>query len=187
MEAAEDAEKGSPITRMEHDPAQLSGEKLPAAIGYLKNKIADPNTEPKDLVRAHSLLQQANIAQSTEISIAKMKKSAETAVTQGSPTAAAQLLVAGDATLSQLKARGSTPEYISATLEEAKRISGGAFNAQKSEADFDVAKSQANVTFFGSAKSLIDKGGTLDQLADEGKDIPLGKITACNNINGEIK
>lgn len=187
LDAAEAAEKGSPLTRFEHDPSQMSGDKLPAAIGYLQGKIADPTATPSDVARASKLLSQAQIAQQSEISIARMKKSVETAVTQGSPTSAAQLLVAGDATLSQLKARGSTPEFIAQTLSEANRISGGTFNAQKAEADFDVAKSTANVAFFGSSKSLIDKGGTLDQLAAIGKDIPQGQIPIFNSIADAAK
>lgn len=104
------------------------------------------------------------------------------AISKGDPNAAAQLLVNGDATLSELKARGSTPEFIAQTLKAAHDLSGGKYNAQSAEAQFSVAKSPANVAFFGSAKSLTDKGGTLDQLNDAAKDIPGGKIPAFNSI-----
>lgn len=187
LAAAEAAEKGSPLTRFEHDPSQMAGDKLPAAIGYLQNKISDPSTEAKDVVRATRLLGTAKATQQSELEIDRAKKAAQQAVSQGSPTVAAQLLVAGDATLSQLKARGSTPEFIASTLTEAKRISNGTFNAQKSEADFDVAKSPANLAFFGSAKSLTDKGGTLDQLKAAAKDIPNEKIPVFNSVEDAIQ
>jgi len=105
------------------------------------------------------------------------------ALQKGDPQAAAQLLVDGDATLSELKARGSTPEFIAQTLKAAHDMTGGKYNAQSSEAQFSVAKSPANVAFFGSAKSLTDPGGTLDQLAAVGKTIPGNRIPAFNSIS----
>lgn len=104
------------------------------------------------------------------------------ALSQGDPNAAAQLLVNGDATLSELKSRGATPDFIQKALSGAHQISGGQYNAQQADAQFQVAKSPANVAFFGSAKSLTDKGGTLDQLAAAGKDLPGGVIPAFNSI-----
>jgi hypothetical protein len=104
------------------------------------------------------------------------------ALSQGDPKAAAQLLVNGDATLAELKSRGATPDFIARTLFAANQLSGGKYNAQAADAQFDVAKSPANVAFFGSAKSLTDKGGTLDQLAAAAKDIPNGQIPVFNSI-----
>jgi hypothetical protein len=105
------------------------------------------------------------------------------ALQKGDPQAAARLLVDHDATLSELKARGSTPEFIAQTLKAAHEMSGGKYNAQAADAEFSVAKSPANVAFFGSAKSLTDPGGTLDQLAAVGKTIPGNKIPAFNSIS----
>lgn len=103
-------------------------------------------------------------------------------LSQGDPNAAAQLLISGDATLSELKSRGATPDFIQNTLSAAHRLSGGKYNAQSADAQFQVAKSPANVAFFGSANSLTDKGGTLDQLQTAAKDIPGGLIPAFNSI-----
>lgn len=113
-----------------------------------------------------------------EMALARQRQ----ALSQGDPKAAAQLLVDGDATLSELKSRGATPEFIARTLYTAKQLSGGQYNAQSAEAQFNVAKSPANTAFFGSAKSLTDKGGTLDQLAEAGKSIPQSDITALNTV-----
>lgn len=118
-----------------------------------------------------------------EMSLAEQRQR----LSQGDPKAAGQLLVDGDATLSELKARGATPEFIARTLFAAKQLSGGKYNAQSAEAQFSVAKSPANVAFFGSAKSLTDKGGTLDQLAAAAKDIPGNQIPVFNSIADAAK
>lgn len=109
------------------------------------------------------------------------------ALTQGTPEAAGQLLVDGDANLSELKSRGATPDFISRTLFAAKKLSAGKYNAQEAEANFNVAKSQANVGFFGSAKSLTDKGGTLDQLSEAAKAIPQNQIPVFNTFEDAVK
>lgn len=103
------------------------------------------------------------------------------ALSQGDPNAAGQLLANHDATLSELKSRGATPDFIAKSLFAAKRINPS-FNPQQDEAQFDVAKSPANVAFFGSAKSLTDKGGTLDQLAAAARDIPGNQIPVFNSV-----
>jgi hypothetical protein len=121
---------------------------------------------------------EAAARQPYEMSLAKQRQ----ALSQGDPSAAAQLLVSGDATLSELKSRGATPDFIQKALTAAHQLSGGKYNAQQADANFSVAKSPANVAFFGSAKSLTDKGGTLDQFADAAKDIPQNQFPAINSI-----
>lgn len=113
-----------------------------------------------------------------EMALARQKQ----VLSQGDPGAAAQLLVNGDATLSELKSRGATPEFIEKTLTAAHQLSSGKYNAQEADAQFQVAKSPTNVAFFGSSKSLTDPGGTLDQLAKAGKAIPGNQIPAFNSI-----
>jgi len=109
------------------------------------------------------------------------------ALSQGDPRAAAQLLVDGDATLSELKSRGATPEFIAKTLYNAKQLSKGQYNAQAADAQFKVAQSPQQVQFFGSAKSLTDKGGTLDQLAETAKKIPQHQIPVFNSLDDWAK
>lgn len=121
---------------------------------------------------------EAKARQPYEMSLAAQRQ----ALSQGDPQAAAQLLVNGDATLSELKSRGATPDFIAKTLFNARKLSGGKYNAQEADANFKVAQSPANVAFFGSAGSLVSKGGTLDQLEAAGRDIPQGKIPALNSI-----
>lgn len=121
---------------------------------------------------------EAAARQPYEMALARQKQ----ALSQGDPNAAGQLLVSGDATLSELKARGATPDFIAKTLFAANRLSGGKYNAQSADAQFSVAKSPANVAFFGSAKSLTDPGGTLDQLAKAGSKIPDSQLPALNSL-----
>ena len=121
---------------------------------------------------------EAAARQPYEMSLARQRQ----ALSQGDPNAAAQLLISGDATLSELKSRGATPDFIANTLAAAHQLSGGKYNAQAADAQFSVAKSPANVAFFGSAKSLTDPGGTLDQLAAAAKDIPGTQFPVFNNI-----
>lgn len=121
---------------------------------------------------------EAAARQPYEMSLAAQRQ----ALSQGDPGAAAQLLVNGDATLSELKSRGATPDFIARTLFAANKLSGGKYNAQAADAAYSVAKSPAQVAFFGSAKSLTDKGGTLDQLAAAAKDIPHNQIPVFNTI-----
>ena len=118
-----------------------------------------------------------------EMQLARQKQ----ALSQGDPQAAGQLLVDGDATLSELKSRGATPDFIARSLFAAKQISGGKYNAQAAEAQFDVAKSPANVAFFGSAKSLVNPGGTLDQLMETARKIPNNQFPIFNTLEDWTK
>jgi hypothetical protein len=124
--------------------------------------------------------------QNAKVALAQRTKLAEQAVTQGDPSAAGKLLADGSLTLSELKSRGTTPQFIVAATNAAQAANPG-FNPQKAEADLGVAKSPANLAFFGSAKSLTDPGGTLDQLKAAAKDIPANQIPVFNTVADAIK
>jgi hypothetical protein len=124
--------------------------------------------------------------QTGKVILAQRIKRAEQTITQGSPAEAGRLLADGSLTLSELKSRGTTPEFITQATTEAQKIDHN-FNPQRTEAEFNVAKSPANLAFFGSAKSLTDKGGTLDQLAAAAKDIPEHQIPIFNSIDDAVK
>lgn len=53
-------------------------------------------------------------------------------------------------------------------------------------AGFKVAGSPAQVAFFGSAKSLTDKGGTLDQLQSQSAKLQNGKIPLFNKVSDYV-
>lgn len=123
--------------------------------------------------------------QASKLELAKATKRAEQAISDGDPKDAAQLLVNGDVSPSMLVSNRK-PSFATQAFTEAKNLKPD-WNAQKAQADFDVAKSPANLGFFGSAKSLTDKGGTLDQLAAAAKDIPENQIPVFNSVADAVK
>jgi len=176
-------EKGSPLTKMENDPTMFSGDKLPASMAYLQSKVNDP--DPVTAARAARLLSTAKIAQRTQLAMDASKKASEQAITEGDPNAAARLLVSGTVSPAQIIS-SRRPDFAQKAFTKAQQMQPG-WNAQKADADFKVASSPQQVAFFGSAKSLTDPGGTLDQLKAAGADIPGGKIPVFNSIADAIR
>lgn len=177
-ESREAAEKTAAQTQ-----ARLQTE---AALGPMTDDkaasiLSDPNATTAQKTRASSFqtikAQQKAIQKQNELK-------ADQAVKQGSPEAAGKLLYDGTLTLSELKARGTTPEFITATTNAALALAraNGETNwtPQVGEAQFNAAKSSQNVQFFGSANSLLDKGGTLDQLAAQHAKLGNGSIPLFN-------
>lgn len=185
LDRAEAAQKGSPLTMMETNPGEMAGDKLPAAMGYLQSKIADPTADPKDVARATRLLSTAKATQKAQLAMDASKKATDQAIADGDPVAAGKLLHDGVVAPSQIIS-SRKPEFAQKAFSAAAGYGDG-WNAQKAEGDFKVAGSPTNVAFFGSAKSLTDKGGTLDQLNDAAKDIPGGQIPIFNKIEDVIK
>lgn len=119
--------------------------------------------------------------QASKVALAQRIKQAEQVITQGDPAAAGKLLADGSLTLSELKSRGTTPQFIVQATNAAKQAKPG-YNPQTAEAELNVAKSPANLAFFGSAKSLTDPGGTLDQLKAAGNNIPQHDFPVFNSF-----
>lgn len=185
LDEMEANQKGSPLTAMETNPSEMAGDKLPSAMAYLKTKISDPNADPTEKARATRLLSTATVAQQTQLAMDKSKKETDQAIQDGDPNAAGKLLHDGIVAPSQI-ASARKPEFAQKAFSAAASYGDG-WNAEKAEADFKVAGSPANVAFFGSAKSLTDKGGTLDQLKDAGKDIPQGQLPIFNSVADALK
>jgi len=181
---AEAMQKGSPLTAMEQDPTWFTPEKLPATIAYLQSKSGD-TSDPVNQARATRLLGIAEVSKQQQLAMDYSKKANDQAIQDGDPIAAAKLLVDGTVAPSQIIS-ARKPEFAQKAFTAAAQMQPG-WTAQTADADFKVASSPANVAFFGSAKSLIDKGGTLDQLAAAAKDIPDGKIPVFNNIMDAAK
>lgn len=178
LEKMEAEEKGSPLTKMENDPTMMAGDKLPASMAYLQSKVSD--SDPSVAARATRLLSTAKVAQKNQLAMEASKKATDQAIADGDPNAAAKLLVDGTVAPSQLIS-SRKPEFAQKAFTAAARMQPG-WNAQSAEGNFKVASSPAQVAFFGSAKSLTDKGGTLDQLEAIGKEIPQNQIPALNTI-----
>ena len=112
---------------------------------------------------------------------AAVEAQARQSAAQGSPEDAGKLLAAGQVTLADLKSRGTTPKFITQSIAAAQKIDPHYNPADEVIAE-SVAKSQTANQFFGSANSLISKGGTLDQLEQQGKQIPNNKLPVLNTV-----
>lgn len=123
--------------------------------------------------------------QAAKLHLATATKAAEQAISDGDPKAAAQLLVDGTVAPSQLIS-SRKPAFAQQAFTAAAQMKPG-WSATKADADYKVASSPTQVAFFGSAKSLTDKGGTLDQLAAAGKDIPANQFPVFNTVADAIK
>ena len=113
---------------------------------------------------------------------AGIEANARQAAAQGDPKVAGQLLANGSLTLADLKTRGSTPQFIEKSTLAAQKISPQYNPADEVIAE-SVAKSPAANQFFGSANSLITKGGTLDQLEKLGANIPQHDFPVLNTVD----
>lgn len=109
------------------------------------------------------------------------KSKADEALKDGDPVAAGKLLANGDVAPSQLIS-SRKPAFAQQAFDEAKKQSGGKWNAQVAEGYYKTASSPTNVGFFGSAKSLTDEGGTLDQIQEQYAKLPNGTTPAFNKV-----
>ena len=123
--------------------------------------------------------------QAAKLQLSKNEERARQAISDGDPNAAAVLLIDGTVAPSQLVS-SRKPAFAQQAFTAAAAKQPG-WNAQKADADYKVASSPSQVAFFGSAKSLTDPGGTLDQLAAAGKDIPQNQIPVFNTVADAIK
>lgn len=180
----ENDQTANPLLKMQVNPTEaFSGDKLPASIAYLTSKLKDP--DPKVATLATQLLGVAKTSKNVELSIDRAKKEAAQAIADGDPNAAAKLLIDGTVAPSQIIS-ARKPEFAQKAFTAAAAAQPG-WDARKAEADYKVASSPGQVAFFGSAKSLTDKGGTLDQLEAAGKDIPQNDFKPFNTIADAYK
>lgn len=140
-----------------------------------------PNARP-DHYPAWKAQQEAAITQPYKIQTAKEEALARQQAAQGDPNAAGAMLAKGDLTLADLKSRGTTPQYITQAVAAAQKVNPDYKPADEVIAE-QVAKSPAANQFFGSANSLINKGGTLDQLANLSKQIPEHDYPVLNTVD----
>ena len=180
----ENDQTANPLLKMQVNPTEaFSGDKLPASIAYLTTKAKDP--DPKVSTLATQLLGVANTSKNVELAIDRSKKEAAQAIQDGDPVAAGKLLIDGTLAPSQLLS-SRKPEFVAKAASAAAAMQPG-WDARVAEGQYKVASSPANLAFFGSAKSLLDKGGTLDQLEAAGKDIPQNEIPVFNTVADAIR
>lgn len=113
---------------------------------------------------------------------AAVEANARQQAAQGDPNIAGQMLAKGDLTLADLKSRGTTPQFITKAVSAAQKVNP-TYNPADEVIAEQVAKSPSANQFFGSANSLIGKGGTLDQLEKLGKNIPQHDWPVLNTVD----
>lgn len=142
-------------------------------VDFLQNALTDVNKTKNDQAASETAARAK-----AELPYALAKTKAEEAVHDGDPAAAGQLLVSGDVAPSQLVS-SRKPAFAQQAFTEARKLDPN-WNAQAAEGYYKTAGAPQNVQFFGSAKSLTDQGGTLDQLQSQYNKIPNGKLPSFN-------
>ena len=180
VEAADDA-----LTKLENDPDSIAGDKAPAAMAMAATHVSDPALPPSQKARWMRVGTQA--AQTQKITVQEKANQAKVdeAVKDGDPVAAGKLMATGVVSPSEMLSNRKPEFAVQANLaaqEYAAKNGLPAWNSQAADGYFNAAKSPANVAFFGSAQSLLDTGGTLDQLKAQAATIPANKIPVLNKV-----
>lgn len=167
-----------------NDPAQMAGNKAPAAKAMALGILADPTRSDLDRSKAQRVVSQADFVMKTEqdqkLQLAAENAAAMQSAKMGDPKAAGRLMAAGVLN-PQIIRSYSIPAFMTAAIAEARKIDPN-FSEAALEGRYKAAEASSNVVFFGSANSLLDPGGTLGLLADKGKEIPQSKVPKLNTI-----
>lgn len=176
-----DQNKGTEwVDKMLHDPNILAGDKAASAIPQLQNALQQA-TDPILKTKIGQAISVAEAAQKNYFNDQKRKAEADQLAKQGSPDAAGDALAKGLVTLADLKTRGTTQDFILQAIAAARKIDS-TYNPADEVNYEHIAKSPQTAQFFGSAKSLLEKDGTLDQLIDIGKRVPDNSLPALNKL-----
>jgi hypothetical protein len=178
--AQRNAAVGAELTKIETSPEQLAGDKASVAKGQLLALSKSDGLTPENQQRAARLAGVAKVAEANQLAADAAKKKAEQAAKEGDANAAGKLLADGDVAPSELISSRNADFAVKA-FAAAKKYDPN-FVPQVAEAQFKAASAPGNLTFFGPAHSLVDKGGTLDQLEAAAKDIPNGQVPVFNHI-----
>ena len=182
----ESKQKSDPLFKYQSDPKALSDPGAQAALtAYIKDPANAGNLD--GITHAKSLIPLADIAQKHDRDLAALKigasKAAEQAAAAGNPADAGRLMVSGDLTLADLKSRGSTPGQIIAATDAAKKYAadhGTTYNASDEIVGEHTLSQPGQQVFFGSARSLVQRNGMLDQLKAAHDALGNTKIPAYN-------
>lgn len=178
--AKRNSEFSAELTKIEQQPEQLAGDKASVAKAQLQAAAQNPENTNENRQRALRLANVAQIAETNQQNAKAAQARAEQAAKDGDPNAAAALLVSGSVSPSQLVSTRNA-SFATKAFTAAQKLDP-TWSAQKAQADFKAAESPANLNFFGPAHSMIDQGGTIDQLEAAAKDIPNGKIPFFNKL-----
>lgn len=185
----ENVNKTGPIgflNKIEGDPSELAGDKSTAAIDQLQGMLR-VTKDPVLRTRISGDLKTAQDAHQHWQDDLKNKALIDDAIKQGDPQANGRILATGVATISEMKTRGLTGKSLQESLDAASAIykqihPGAKFSAAQWEIWDKQAGSSTNLPFFSGANTLLSKNGTLDQLLEEGEDIPKSQYPLWNKV-----
>lgn len=173
-QAAQGEEQSNPklaaLANMEKNPTAMAGQNSSAAVAQLSGMLAS-ETDPALKYRESQLLGMAKAAHTAWVNDIAAKDQLQQSIAQGDPKVAGELLASNTLTVQDLKLRNATPQFIEHAVNQARVLTGGKYNAVEAEGYQHVANSDANTVFFGNVNSLVQPGGTLDQLSAIGKKI----------------
>lgn len=173
------------VDKILHDPTSLSGDKASGVVPQLQEALKT-ETDPGRKAKLTSAIDAATMARDNYFEDMKRKANADQLAKQGDPATAGRMLAKGDVTLADLRTRQTTTDFLEEAITEAQKIDNNYNPAD--EVNFEhIAKSPQNAIFMGSARSLLFKGGTLDQLMDWGKMIPANSLPTLNTVEDWIK
>lgn len=152
------------------DPGVLTGDKASGVLAQLQENLAAA-TDPKQRVEITRAISAAKVARDNYFEDQKRKANADQFAKQGDPDAAARSLVNHDLTLADLRTRQTTSEFIEQVVNKAKILDKN-YNPADEIAFEKVAASPRNETLFGSSRSIIEAGGTADQIVALGQQLP---------------
>jgi hypothetical protein len=138
----------------------ISGAQAQAAAA----KVVAENTGQAGDAKANAQAREARIQQ---------------AVKNGDPSDAGKMLADRVTTISELKSRGMTPQYITQAVGAAQKYDPN-YNPVVEDNNAKIASSPSNNQFFGSVNSLVAPGGTLDQLKDAGGKLSQNDLQILN-------
>jgi hypothetical protein len=181
-----DSEEGIKwVDKILHDPTSLSGDKASGVIPQLQQALKT-ETDPGNKMKLTSAIDAAKLARDNYFEDMSRKATADQMAKQGDPVAAGRALADGKMTLADLRTRGTTADFLLKATDEATKLDKNYNPAD--EVNFEhIAKSPQGATFFGSARSLLSKGGTMDQLTEWGKKIPNNSLPTLNTAEDWVK
>lgn len=174
-----------PVQAALTDPSAVAGEKAVGIIPQIQSVIDDPATDPARKAQAQRALTIAKAALKGQEDLKAREEAAKQAAAQGDPKAAGKALYEGSLTIADLKARQTSANFITQSVEEADRIAraaGGRYNASDEIVGERVLGQAGSQTFFGSAHSLLGAEGTLNQLLEAAKSIPRNQYPVANKL-----
>jgi len=168
------------VDKILHDPSSLSGDKASSVLPQLQEALKT-ETDPGRKAKLTAAISAATMARDNYFTDMDRKARADQAAKQGDPVSAGRQLAQGLLTLADLRTRQTTTDFIEKATDEARKIDPNYNPAD--EVNFEhIAKSPQTAVFMGSARSLLQKGGTIDQLIEWGKKIPDNSLPVLNKL-----